>query len=234
MPDRIPVFVLGLVTGQRGQHGIELDAGLGLGDLGEQLAGFVEASEAVREQRAGRQRARGVSRRELPGKLGVAFAVAARVLGGEDRDFRVDVAIGQQIGDPLQARQRCIDLAVPYAMEREAFGQKIGEFQMIQKKVADMVCRTESARALVYRLGRMKDAGVQRASLESSLAKLTASEAATQNALDAIQIHGGYGLSAEYEVGRLLLEAKALEFGEGTSELHRKLIAEFALGIRKQ
>ena len=82
--------------------------------------------------------------------------------------------------------------------------------------------------------GRMKDAGVQRASLESSMAKLMASEAATQNALDAIQIHGGYGLSAEYEVGRLLMEAKALELGEGTSELHRKLIAEFALGIRKQ
>jgi len=130
--------------------------------------------------------------------------------------------------------QRCLDLAVDYAQEREAFGQKIGEFQMIQKKLADMVCRTESARALVYRLGRMKDAGIERASLEASLAKLTASEAATQNALDAIQIHGGYGLSEEYEVGRLLLEAKALEFGEGTSELHRKLIAEFTLGIRKQ
>ncbi len=66
------------------------------------------------------------------------------------------------------------------------------------------------------------------------MAKLTASEAATKNALDAIQIHGGYGLSEEYEVGRLLLEAKALEFGEGTSELHRMLIAEFALGLRKQ
>jgi alkylation response protein AidB-like acyl-CoA dehydrogenase len=130
--------------------------------------------------------------------------------------------------------QRCIDLAVPYAMTREAFGQKIGEFQMIQKKLADMVCRTEQARAVVYRLGRMLDADVGRASLESSLAKLVASEAATQNALDAIQVHGGYGLSAEYEVGRLLLEAKALEFGEGTSELHRKLIAEFALGVRKQ
>jgi alkylation response protein AidB-like acyl-CoA dehydrogenase len=130
--------------------------------------------------------------------------------------------------------QRCVDLAVAYAGEREAFGRKIGEFQMIQAKIADMICRTESARALVYRLGRMKDAGVERASLESSLAKLTASEAATHNALDAIQIHGGYGLSAEYEVGRLLLEAKALEFGEGTSELHRKLIAEFALGLRRQ
>lgn len=130
--------------------------------------------------------------------------------------------------------QRCIDLAVPYAMERTAFGQKIGEFQMIQQKIADMVGRTERARAVVYRLGRMLDAGVARASLESSLAKLSASEAATQNALDAIQVHGGYGLSAEYEVGRLLLEAKSLEFGEGTSELHRKLIAEFALGVRKQ
>jgi alkylation response protein AidB-like acyl-CoA dehydrogenase len=130
--------------------------------------------------------------------------------------------------------QRCIDLGVAYAQEREAFGKKIGEFQMIQQKIADMICRTESARALVYRLGRMKDAGVERASLESSIAKLTASEAATTNALDAIQIHGGYGLSSEYEVGRLLLEAKSLEFGEGTSELHRKLIAEFALGIRKQ
>jgi alkylation response protein AidB-like acyl-CoA dehydrogenase len=130
--------------------------------------------------------------------------------------------------------QRCLDLAIPYAMQREAFGQKIGEFQMIQQKIADMALRTEQARLLVQRLGRMKDQGVARASLESSMAKLAASEAATRNALDAIQIHGGYGLSEEYEVGRLLLEAKALEFGEGTSELHRKLIAEFALGIRKQ
>ncbi len=130
--------------------------------------------------------------------------------------------------------QRCIDLAVAYANEREAFGQKIGEFQMIQARIADMVCRTEGARGVVYRLGRMKDAGVPRASMESSLAKLMASEAATQNALDAMQIHGGYGVSAEYEVGRLLLEAKALEFGEGTTELHRKMVAEYALGIRKQ
>jgi alkylation response protein AidB-like acyl-CoA dehydrogenase len=151
------------------------------------------------------------------------------VLGGALDMGRYSVAarcVGQS--------QRCIDLAVAYAGEREAFGQKIGAFQMIQQKIADMLCRTESARALVYRLGRMKDAGVERASMESSMAKLVASEAATQNAMDAIQIHGGYGLSAEYEVGRLLLEAKSLEFGEGTSELHRKLLAEFALGMRRQ
>ena len=130
--------------------------------------------------------------------------------------------------------QRAIDLTLPYARDREAFGQRIGEFQMVQQKIADMICRAESARALVYRLGRMKDAGVARCSLEASMAKLTASEAATANALDAIQIHGGYGFSAEYEVGRLLLEAKSLEVGEGVSELHRKLIAEFALGLRRQ
>jgi alkylation response protein AidB-like acyl-CoA dehydrogenase len=130
--------------------------------------------------------------------------------------------------------QRCIDLALPYALQREAFGQKIGEFQMIQQKIADMTCRTQAARSIVYQLGRMKDRGVARASMESSMAKLMASQAAVANALDAIQIHGGYGLSEEYEVGRLLLEAKSLEFGEGTSELHTKMIAEFMLGIRKQ
>ena len=134
----------------------------------------------------------------------------------------------------LGQSQRCIDLAVAYANDREAFGQKIGEFQMIQKKVADMLVRTEGARGVVYRLGRMKDAGIERCSMESSLAKLMASEAATQNALDAMAIHGGYGVTAEYEVGRLLMEAKALEFGEGTSELHRKLIAEHMLGMRRQ
>jgi alkylation response protein AidB-like acyl-CoA dehydrogenase len=134
----------------------------------------------------------------------------------------------------LGQSQRCIDLAVKYAGEREAFGQKIGEFQMTQQKIADMLCRTEGARGDVYRLGRMKDAGIERATMEASLAKLMASEAAPQNALDAIGIHGGYGVTAEYEVGRLLMEAKALEFGEGTSDLHRKIIAETALGIRKQ
>jgi alkylation response protein AidB-like acyl-CoA dehydrogenase len=167
------------------------------------------------------------------------FVPAENLLGAEGGGFPVlggalDMGRFSVAARCVGQAQRCLDLAIPYAMQREAFGQKIGEFQMIQQKIADMVCRTEAARQMVYRLGRMKDAGIERASMEASLAKLMASEAATQNALDAIQIHGGYGLSAEYEVGRLLLEAKALEFGEGTSELHRKLIAEYALGIRGQ
>ena len=80
----------------------------------------------------------------------------------------------------------------------------------------------------------MNDSGVKRASMESSMAKLCASQAAVKNALDGMQIFGGYSCSAEYEIGRLLLEAKSMEFGEGTSELHNRLIAEFALGIRQQ
>lgn len=128
--------------------------------------------------------------------------------------------------------QRAIDLAIPYTLERTAFGQRIAEFQLVQSKIADMVARTEQARLLVYRLGRMKDAGLERCSLESSLAKLKASQAATQNALDGMAVFGGYSVTAEYEIGRLLMEAKALEFGEGTSDLHQKLIAEFALGLR--
>jgi alkylation response protein AidB-like acyl-CoA dehydrogenase len=168
-----------------------------------------------------------------------AFVPDAGLLGSEGGGFPVlgsalDMGRYSVAARCVGQAQRCIDLALAYAREREAFGQKIGEFQMIQQKLADMIARTEGARALVYRLGRMKDAGVPRASMEASLAKLTASEAATRNALDAIQIHGGYGLSEEYEVGRLLLEAKALELGEGTSELHRKLVAEYALGLRKQ
>ena len=129
--------------------------------------------------------------------------------------------------------QRCIDLAVPYATEREAFGSRIGEFQLIQQKISDMTCRVQQARLVVYQLGRMKDAGVARCSMESSMAKLLASQAAVQNALDGMQIFGGYSCTSEYEIGRLLMEAKSLEFGEGTSELHTKIIAETMLGTRK-
>jgi alkylation response protein AidB-like acyl-CoA dehydrogenase len=167
-----------------------------------------------------------------------AFVPEDAVLGEEGRGFPVLGAALDMGRFSVAARcvgqaQRCLDLSIPYAMEREAFGQKIGEFQLIQLKVAEMVSRTEQARLLVYRLGRMKDAGLERCSVEASLAKLAASRAAVANALDGMQIFGGYSCTAEAEIGRLLMEAKALEFGEGTSELHQKLIAEYALGIRK-
>lgn len=168
-----------------------------------------------------------------------AFVPDAAVLGEPGQGFPILGAALDMGRFSVAARcvgqaQRCLDLALPYALEREAFGQKIGEFQLIQQKLTAMLCRVQQARHVVYQLGRMKDAGIERCSMEASMAKLLASQAAVQNALDGMQVFGGYGVSAEYEIGRLLLEAKSLEFGEGTSELHTKLIAEYALGIRKQ
>ncbi|MCG8588358.1 MAG: acyl-CoA dehydrogenase family protein [Proteobacteria bacterium] len=168
-----------------------------------------------------------------------AFVPDEALLGEEKKGFPVlgsalDTGRFSVAARCVGQAQRCLDLAAPYAMEREAFGQKIGEFQMIQQKIADMACRTQQARAIVYQLGRMKDAGIPRCSMESSMAKLLASQAATQNALDGMQVFGGYSCTAEYEIGRLLLEAKSLEFGEGTSELHTKIVAETVLGLRKQ
>ena len=117
-------------------------------------------------------------------------------------------------------------------MERTQFGQEIGRFQQIQSMIADMISKTEAARLLVYQLGRLKDAGVKRASMTASMAKLLASEVCFECANHAVQIHGGYGLAEEFPVGRWLLESKILHLGEGTSQLHRILIAEYALGIR--
>ncbi|MDD9932403.1 MAG: acyl-CoA dehydrogenase family protein [Myxococcales bacterium] len=168
-----------------------------------------------------------------------AFVPAEAVLGEEGKGFPIlgsalDVGRFSVAARCVGQSQRAIDLCIPYAQERKAFDQPIARFQLIQQKITDMIMRTEQARQLVYRLGRMKDAGVPRASMEASMAKLAGSQAAVQNALDGIQIFGAFGLSEEYEIGRLLLEAKALELGEGTSELHTKLIAEYALGLRKQ
>lgn len=166
-----------------------------------------------------------------------AFVPEDALLGAPGRGFPIlgsalDMGRFSVAARCVGQAQRCVDLALPYAAERESFGQPIGKHQLIQHKLSDMICRVEQARLLVYRLGRMKDAGLARCSIEASMAKLCASRAAVQNALDGIQIFGAYGLSAEHEIGRLLLEAKALEIGEGTSELHEKLIAEYALGLR--
>ena len=128
--------------------------------------------------------------------------------------------------------QACLDAAVKYAPERTIFGQKESEFQMVKQMVADMVISVETARLLVYQLGRLMDANVGRVTSISSMTKLYASEVATQAALCAIQIHGGYGFTEEFPVGRYLLEAKVLEVGEGNNQLHRDILANWAFGVR--
>ncbi|HEY7674888.1 MAG TPA: acyl-CoA dehydrogenase, partial [Burkholderiales bacterium] len=134
----------------------------------------------------------------------------------------------------LGQAQASLDTAVAWAKARSQFGQPIGKFQMIQQKLADMVMNVEAARMLVYRVGQLKDAGAERVSMEAAIAKCYASEAATRAAMDAIQILGARGLSEEFAVSRIPLEAKVLEIAEGSNQIQRMLIAEYALGFRKQ
>ena len=127
--------------------------------------------------------------------------------------------------------QACCDAAVAYAKERVVFRRPIAKFQLVQEKISDMVCGTESARLLTYRLAYLKDNGV-RARDAASMAKMTASDVALQAATDAFQIHGASGVSDEYPVARYLRDAKVFQIVEGNNELHKTLVAEAHLGMR--
>jgi len=120
--------------------------------------------------------------------------------------------------------QGCVDESVRYVREREAFGGPIGRFQALQFKIADMEARAHVARLAYYDAAARMLAG-QPFKKEAAIAKLTASDAAMDNARDATQIFGGYGFMNEYPVGRFYRDAKILEIGEGTSEVQRLLIA---------
>ncbi|WP_376789546.1 acyl-CoA dehydrogenase family protein [Thermoflexus sp.] len=126
----------------------------------------------------------------------------------------------------------CLEASVKYANERMAFGRRIGEHQLVQEMIAKMAAHYEIARLLYLRAGWMKNMGM-RNTRETSLAKWFATEAAVQAALDAIQIHGAYGYSDEYDVERYLRNAKGEVIYEGTSQIHTILQAEYALGYRK-
>jgi short/branched chain acyl-CoA dehydrogenase len=120
--------------------------------------------------------------------------------------------------------QGCVDESVRYSRDRDAFGGPIGRFQGLQFKIADMEARAHVARLAYYDAAARMLAG-QPFKKEAAIAKLTASNAAMDNARDATQIFGGYGFMNEYPVGRFYRDAKILEIGEGTSEVQRLLIA---------
>jgi len=124
---------------------------------------------------------------------------------------------------PLGIMQACMDVVMPYVHERKQFGQAIGEFQLIQGKIADMYTRMNASRAYVYAVAQACDRG-KTSRQDAAGAILFAAEAATQSALDAIQILGGNGYIKEYPTGRLLRDAKLYEIGAGTSEVRRMLI----------
>ncbi|WGY44823.1 isovaleryl-CoA dehydrogenase [Vibrio sp. ABG19] len=126
-------------------------------------------------------------------------------------------------GGPLGIMQACIDLVLPYIHDRKQFGQSIGEFQLVQAKVADMYTRLTAARAYVYAVAGACDRG-EVTRKDSAGAILYSAELATQMALDTIQLLGGNGYINDFPAGRLLRDAKLYEIGAGTSEIRRILI----------
>ena len=118
----------------------------------------------------------------------------------------------------------CLDESLAYAQTRETFGKPIAEHQAIQIKLADMATRVEAARLLVEQAARAYDTG-QRCDMEAGMAKLFATEAAIENSIEAMRIHGAYGYSTEYNIERYYRDAPLLAIGEGTNELQRIIIA---------
>jgi alkylation response protein AidB-like acyl-CoA dehydrogenase len=127
--------------------------------------------------------------------------------------------------------QAALEASIRYACERTQFDHPIADFQAIQFKIADMATKTDAARLLAWRAAAMADAGRPHTA-ESSMAKLFATEIAVDNALEAIQVHGGYGYLKEYPVERYLRDAKLGTIGEGTSEVQRLVIARHLLQLR--
>ena len=158
----------------------------------------------------------------LLGKEGYGFIDTLRIL---DRG-RIGIAAFS-----LGIAQASLEASMTYAQGRRQFGHAIADFQAIQFKIADMATKVDAARLLTWRAAALRDAG-QEHTMESSMAKLYASEAAVEVAMEAVQIHGGYGYIKDYPVERYLRDSKLGTIGEGTSEVQRLVIARELLGLR--
>ncbi len=150
------------------------------------------------------------------------------ILGEEGKGVRVlmsglDYERVVLAAGPLGIMQACLDLVVPYVHEREQFGRPIGQFQLVQAKIADIYVTLNAARAYVYSVARAFDRG-ETTREDAAGAILFAAEAATRAALETVQILGGNGYVNDYPAGRLLRDAKLYEIGAGTSEIRRMLI----------
>lgn len=159
----------------------------------------------------------------LLGREGHGFIDALRIL---DRG-RIGIAAFS-----IGIAQASLEATLSYAKGRRQFGRAIAEFQAIQMKIADMSTRIEAARLLCWKAAALRDAGREH-TLESAQAKLFASEMAVDVALEAIQVHGGYGYIKEYPVERHLRDAKLGTIGEGTSEVQRIVIARQLLDLQE-
>jgi isovaleryl-CoA dehydrogenase len=153
---------------------------------------------------------------------------ADNVLGGAKDGWRIllaglDLERVVLAAGPLGLMQACLDVVIPYIHERRQFGRAIGEFELVQGKIADMYVGMNACRAYVYAVARACDRG-ETSRRDAAGAILVAAEKATHMALDAIQLLGGNGYTNDYPAGRLLRDAKLYEIGAGTSEIRRMLI----------
>jgi alkylation response protein AidB-like acyl-CoA dehydrogenase len=150
---------------------------------------------------------------------------------GKGFNFAMNTLNGGRIGIASQAigiAEASLDAAVKYAKERKAFGSTISNFQAIQFKLADMAVKVDAAKLLTFKAAAMKDSGKKYYN-EAAMAKLYSSKIAVECALEAIQIHGGYGYVREYLVERYLRDAKITEIYEGTSEIQKMVISRSLL-----
>jgi len=153
---------------------------------------------------------------------------AENILGEEGRGVAVlmsglDYERTVLSGGPVGIMMACLDQVLPYIHDRKQFGQSIGEFQLVQGKVADMYTTLSASRAFLYAVARACDRG-EESRKDAAAVILYTAEQATQMALDAIQLLGGNGYINEFPTGRLLRDAKLYEIGAGTSEIRRMLI----------
>ncbi len=194
----------------------------------------------------------GFSRGKKEPKLGIRASATSELifedcrvpvenrLGQEGEGFKIAMTVldAGRIGIASQAlgiAEAAYEASVSYAREREAFGQKIGEFEGVGFKLADMKTRIEASRLLIYDAAMAKESSKQtgeRYTLKSSMAKLFASETAMFCAHEAVQIHGGIGYSRELPVERYFRDAKITEIYEGTSEIQRHVISRSELGLK--
>jgi butyryl-CoA dehydrogenase len=189
----------------------------------------------------------GFSAQEIHGKLGLRASDTAAV-SLEGVEIPDDAMLGD-VGDGFKVAmsaldsgrysvaagcvgicQGCVEASVSYSTERRQFGVPIARFQLVQELIADMVVRGDAARMLVRRAGALKDAE-EPSTVETSVAKLYATEAAVQSANDAIQVHGGSGYVDDHPVERYLRDARVTTLYEGTSQIQKLIIGRDATGI---
>ncbi len=156
-----------------------------------------------------------IPKENLLGKVGQGFKIAMKTLDGG----RIGIA-----AQALGIAQGALDATVTYVKERKQFGRSISAFQNTQFELANMKTKIEAARLLVYKAANKKDEG-KPFSVEAAMAKLYASEVAMEVTTKAVQLHGGYGYTREYDVERMMRDAKITEIYEGTSEVQRMVIS---------